>query len=279
MVLAKRQSPWGFTLVELLVVIAVIAVLLAILLPSLSAARAQARQVVCGSNLRQLGFGFCMYAGDYDGRAMPLAYTDPEIVGTGPPIYWWGTCDMSGIDHARGFLWPYLRSDLRACGVYECPDQPWGSYTPQGAAQTDVTSTYGYNGYFLCPPHTPGWSYQIGHRPWQNLDTLSDPARLFVFGDTMLAWAGGMQNNALLDPPRLYQRPLWRLNASPTTSFRHRRRTQTAHADGHVDLYGPEDNLPPPGGNPALQALWDEHGIGSVGKYNDPHYVPDWREW
>lgn len=269
----------GFTLIELLVVVAIVAMLLSILLPSLSAARAQARQVVCGSNLRQLGHAFHMYASEHNGRAMPLAYTDPEIIGMGPPIYWWGTSDTDGVDHTRGFVWPYLQSDLRAFGVYECPDQPWGSYTPQGATQQSVTSTYGYNGYFLCPPHTPGWSYQIGQRPWQNLDTLRDAERLFVFGDTMLAWSNGLQNNALLDPPRLYQRPIWRLNTSPTTCFRHRDRTQIVHADGHVATHEPGNNLPPPSNNAQLRALWDEHRVGSVGKLNEPHYVPDWREW
>ncbi|MBN1513629.1 MAG: prepilin-type N-terminal cleavage/methylation domain-containing protein [Phycisphaerae bacterium] len=279
MVGMRYNKQCGFTLIELLVVVSITAILMSILLPSLSAARAQARRVVCGNNLRQLGHAFHMYAGEHRGRAMPLAYTDPDVVGVAPPIYWWGTSDTDGVDHTRGFVWPYLRSDLRARGVYECPDQPWGSYTPQGATQQSVTSTYGYNGYFLCPPHTPGWSYQIGHRPWQNVDTLHDPAKLFVFTDTMLAWSGGLQNNALLDPPRLYQRPLWRLNASPTTCFRHRDRTQAVHADGHVELHGPGDNLPPPGGNPQLRALWKEHRVASVGKLNDPHYVPDWRTW
>ena len=215
----------GFTLIELLIVVAIIATLLSILLPSLSLAKVQARQVVCGSNLRQLGIAFQMYAGDYGGRAMPLAYTSTAVIGMGPPIYWWGTSDSDGINHATGFVWPYLRSELRAKSVYECPDQPWGSYTPQGATQESVTSTYGYNGYFLCPPHTPGWSYQMGQRPWQNVDTLRDPGRLFVFGDTMLAWGRGLQNNALLDPPWLYQRSRWQQNGSPTTSFRHRDRT------------------------------------------------------
>lgn len=56
-------------------------------------------------------------------------------------------------------------------------------------------------------------------------------------------------------------------------------RTQVVHADGHVELHEPGDNLPPPGGNPQLRALWDKHRIASVGKLNDPHYVPDWREW
>lgn len=279
MTLLRYLERRGFTFIELLVVIAIMAVLLSILLPALLSARGRARQVVCGCNLRQLGHAFQMYAGEHAGRAMPLAYTDPVVVGPGPPIYWWGTSDSEGIDHTTGFVWPYLRSDLRAQSVYECPAQPWGSYNPQGATQKDVTSTYGYNGYFLCPPHTPGWSYQIGHRPWQVVDTLRDPARLFVFGDTMLAWSGGLQNNALIDPPRLYQRPLWRLNASPTTCFRHRDHTQMVHADGHVEPHEPGDNPSPPSANPRLRALWNEHRIGSVGKYNNPHYVPDWREW
>lgn len=269
----------GLSLIELLVVIAILAILVSILLPSLSAARAQTRQVVCASNLRQLGLAFHMYANEHQGMAMPLAYTDTDIIGFRPPIYWWGTSDLEGIKHTTGFVWPYLQSDLRANSVYECPQQPWDSYKPQGATRKDVTSTYGYNGYYLCPPHTPGWSYQIGHRPWQNLDTLRDTARLFVFGDTMLAWFGGLQNNALLDPPRLYQRPLWRLNGSPTTSFRHRSWTQMAHADGHVEPHERGDNQASTKTNAQLNTLWETYQIGSVGKFNDPHYVPDWREW
>jgi prepilin-type processing-associated H-X9-DG protein len=276
---ARPSNSTAFTLVELLVSIAVMALLVSILLPSLSNARAQARRIVCGSNLRQMGLAFQMYAGDHGGRCMPLAYSDPKIVGVGAPIYWWGTSGSSGIDHTTGFLWQYLQSELRAKGMFECPDQRWGSYNPQGATREDVTSTYGYNGYYLCPPHTPGWSFQIGHRPWRNLDTLRDPARLFVFGDTMLAWSDGLTNNALLDPPRLYQRPLWRLNASPTTSFRHRDRTQMVHADGHVDIHAPGENPSATGANPQLITLWKKHRVASVGKLNDPHYVPDWRDW
>ncbi len=58
----------GFTLVELLVVVAILAVLLAVLLPALGRARAAARLAACGSNLRQLGLGIHTYTHEYTGH-------------------------------------------------------------------------------------------------------------------------------------------------------------------------------------------------------------------
>ena len=263
------RRPRGFSLLELLVCSAVIALLLGLLAPTLAGARAQARRVKCASNLRQLGVAFHMYAGESGGKAMPLAYTALSLLGAGPPVYWWGTNDSHGVDHTRGFVWPYLRADLRTDGLYECPAQPWGSYLPQGAARA-VTSTYGYNGYFLCPPHTPGWNLSIGDKPWQNLDTLPRPQQVFAFADTAMDLGQALpQNNALLDPPYLYVRQRWSPNPTPTTSFRHMDRTNVVLADGHADAFDPH------GGrltSPRFQ-------IGSVGAENDPHYVPNWREW
>ena len=61
----------GFTLIELLVVISIIALLMAILMPALGRAREQAKAVVCGAQLHQIGTIFLMYASDNDNELPP----------------------------------------------------------------------------------------------------------------------------------------------------------------------------------------------------------------
>ncbi|MFH1707170.1 MAG: prepilin-type N-terminal cleavage/methylation domain-containing protein [Planctomycetota bacterium] len=70
-----RPMRSGFTLVELLVVVAIIMVIIAFLFPVITQAREYAKRTVCISNLRQIGLCIGAYAGDNSLRL--------------PGIYWY----------------------------------------------------------------------------------------------------------------------------------------------------------------------------------------------
>lgn len=59
-------GPYGFTLLELLVVMAVIAILASLLFPALRTAKAKARSIVCLNHLKQWGLATHFYVADND---------------------------------------------------------------------------------------------------------------------------------------------------------------------------------------------------------------------
>ena len=84
-----RRTPrhaFGFTLVELLVVIGIIAVLVAMLLPALQKAKKAANTVQCASNMKQIATAMIMYANANKNQLMP-ARVVPSI--TYPQGWFW----------------------------------------------------------------------------------------------------------------------------------------------------------------------------------------------
>jgi prepilin-type N-terminal cleavage/methylation domain-containing protein len=70
----KRQTtPAGFSLPELLAVLAVAVLLAAILWPTLAEARGAARRATCTSHLRQIGRAYELYLADYGRYPRPAA--------------------------------------------------------------------------------------------------------------------------------------------------------------------------------------------------------------
>ncbi|MCE5199840.1 prepilin-type N-terminal cleavage/methylation domain-containing protein [bacterium] len=63
---ARKKLKEGFTITELLLVMALIAILAAIILPIITRAKGMSYQAKCASNLRQFGMAFSMYSHDWD---------------------------------------------------------------------------------------------------------------------------------------------------------------------------------------------------------------------
>jgi prepilin-type N-terminal cleavage/methylation domain-containing protein len=109
----KRNNRFGFTLVELLVVISIIATLLAILIPSLQKAREQAKKAICRANLHSIGTALLAYE-VANGRA-PLHYSE-LVKGDG------GAEMMS--DEKGNDVRPLWENYLKTLNIFKCPSLP-----------------------------------------------------------------------------------------------------------------------------------------------------------
>lgn len=124
---STTNNDGGFTLLELLVVIALAIMLAAILIPVFANARERARRASCLSNERQLGASLLQYAQDND-ETWPVG--DPYALGyTG-----------------RGWaahVYPYVKQ----VAAYRCPDDPTTDTTGLNGlpGEVDNTVSYGIN--------------------------------------------------------------------------------------------------------------------------------------
>ena len=169
----KNSTRSGFSLVELLVVIATIALLLSIMLPSLSKVRVLAMRLKCTSNLKQINLAFDLYQHEYD-NVYPCA-RDPL-----PQGYWlWMGRGW------RSFVEPYLCDNIDA-------NNPSVLFCPQDAVSKEKyeSTSYSYSMAFYHSPEqidamsTPADTYQNPQKPVpQRSPDVANPAAKILIGE------------------------------------------------------------------------------------------------
>ncbi|MGD0536527.1 MAG: type II secretion system protein [Verrucomicrobiota bacterium] len=117
------RSSHGFTLVEMLAVVAIIALVLSFLMPALVKSRNQARGIFCMNNLQQIQLAWTMYAGDHE-EYLP-AVTGGSFPGLGKWVSGWldfssspdNTNTLYLLDPRYAQLGIYVKSE----GPFHCP--------------------------------------------------------------------------------------------------------------------------------------------------------------
>jgi prepilin-type N-terminal cleavage/methylation domain-containing protein/prepilin-type processing-associated H-X9-DG protein len=181
----RTTKKFGFTLVELLVVITIIAILIALLLPAVQAAREAARRAHCSNNLKQIGLAMLQH--EERNKFFP---------GSGWGWYWVGDPDRGfGKDQPGGWVYqilPYLeQQELFDLGRDGQPDVQTAQQTA-GAARCVQTPLSVMNCPTRRPPIAFGTAY-FGPSGFQshNADNTTVIARTdynACGGDQFYAW-------------------------------------------------------------------------------------------
>jgi len=182
----KHEQSSGFTLVELLVVIAVVAIIAAILFPVFARVREKARQITCLSNLRQLTLAFAEYTDDNDG-VLPGAI-DVGNGGAGVSGGWMfldATADTK-FNPAAGSLYPYVKN----AQVYVCPDDGDGQQSGDSYAVNSCTIERNPSGSTDTQQPHPGRSLALFDNPstFLLLGEEGDPSLPGVSTDDAILW-------------------------------------------------------------------------------------------
>lgn len=176
----------GFTLVELLVVIAVVSLLAALLLPGLSKGKQKAQGFQCLNNHRQLALAWRMYVDDNQDR-LPFASEDPRRPETAAAAWVTGYLDFDpnnrvnwdpALSLHQSPLWPYCANQE---AIWKCPaDRSFvvveGQPRPRVRSMSMNVYLGGWGG------TDGGWGPAISdYRIYRKMSDLHTPGPVWIF--------------------------------------------------------------------------------------------------
>lgn len=222
----------GFTLVELLVVVAIIAILASLLLPALSKGRTKAAGIACLSNQRQLQFGWHMYALDHDDQLSPAGTSGG---GVDDPVWAPGSVserasdpkwllDRNGIiAPGLGRIGPYVRNP----DVFRCPSDRSRMLQMEGKPLRPRNYTMNaWIGLFRSFPPLFVEFNTMGDL------ARADPSHVFVFIDEHSTTISGGRFVMVLD--RNFPTYTW---VEDIPASRHGNSGVVTYADGHGEIH------------------------------------------
>lgn len=174
--------PRGFTLTEMLVVLAILVLLASVMMPVFRAAKDSARQASCISNFRQVATASQIYLGDYDDRHVLVNHRPGHL---GPP----------GVDRTWvQLVMPYARS----FGVFKCPGDHGKKEVSEGVFDPELAmSDPDHRFYLLSQRANVAYNHQYlapvvrTQGQWQAVpradSAIADRSRAILFVDS--AWA------------------------------------------------------------------------------------------
>ncbi|HAB17181.1 MAG TPA: hypothetical protein DCE44_12110 [Verrucomicrobiales bacterium] len=198
----RRSGVAGFTLLELLVVIAVIAVLAGLLLPALGKAKSQAKKMNEMSSAHQLMLGWMLYANDHQDRVIKgyrhfLTGEALPVDRTGNPVphpincrYPWRLAPWLG----KSFGVMYANENASLLRQFESQSDPFiGTYAASVFPSLGINATFVGGDDLELPPEPRAFA-RFGEFCVLRTTDARNPANLLVFGSARGAFEGKIVN-------------------------------------------------------------------------------------